>query len=165
MLGDVTPSLRLQQLYRDQLSHGQFVMPELQRWEKGVPFWGELFYLSQPEADYLRTLCPRSSHLPGPAPTIGIQLCASSLKLSERLAVQINETGYGGLVQFEDLADQDCFLRIAFGASLYPVIVMQSMLREFWLQLTLNACRHSLTVTQEDSCLGYWESDLLLPRL
>ncbi len=161
-----TPSRRLQQQYRAQLQQGSFVLPEVRRWENGVPFWGELFYLSLTEAEQLRDLAQRSSQLPGPAPTIGIQLCASSLKLSNRLAVQINEAGYAGLMQFEDLADeQDGFLRIAVGDGLYAVIVMQAMLREFWLQLTLQTCRHSLTVIQESTCLGYWESDLVLPRV
>jgi hypothetical protein len=157
-----TPSQQLQQCLRAQQQQGELILPPLQRWEKGLPFWGELLYLSYPEAQSYRETASRVSQLVGETPQQGIQLCVDGWDLRLKLAIQINTVGYGGLVQFEDL-QQDCFLRILVGQHLYPVIVAQHFLKDFWLQLTLHTCRHFLTVIDGDQCLGFWESDLVLP--
>ncbi len=161
-----TSSQHLQDQLRQRQLAGTFTLPPLERWEKGIPFWGEIIYLSGAEALQFREATPRSSPLSmGAIPQQGIQLCVDSPDLSLKLASQINDWGYGGLVQFEDLSHEDCFLKIVVGEHLYPVIVAQPFLREFWLQLTLNACRHFLTVIDQGQCLGFWESDVVLaPR-
>ncbi len=163
-LMSVTPSQILQQHLRLQLQHNSWQLPALQRWEKGLPLWGEIVYLSQPEAEHWQRQTSRLSRLQGNWVLQGIQLCGDSPELSRRLAIQINEAGYGGLVQFENLAQEDCFLQLVVGASTYPVIVAQPLLKDFWMQLTLQACRHFLTVIDGGTCLGFWESDLLLSR-
>ncbi|MDX2273511.1 MAG: hypothetical protein NW237_16380 [Cyanobacteriota bacterium] len=159
-----TASQLLQASLRQQQQQGSLQLPALQRWEKGIPLWGEIIYFSEAEALKLRSCCQRSSELVGRAPQQGIQLCADFPELSRRLAMQIHTAGYGGLVQFEDLAEEDCFLRVVVGEGLYPVIVAQSLLKDFWMQLTLQACRHFLTVIDQGECLGFWESDLVLAR-
>jgi hypothetical protein len=160
----VTPSQSLQQYLRQQSQDNTWQLPSLQRWEKGLPLWGEIVYLSQPEAEEWQHQTSRLSRLPGIPAQQGIQLCGDSLELSRRLAIHINEAGYGGLVQFDNLAQEDCFLRLVVGESTYPVIVAQPLLRDFWMQLTLQACRHFLTVIDGGTCLGFWESDLILSR-
>ncbi len=160
----ITASQLRQQELRQHQQEGTLQLPPLQRWEKGLPFWGEIIYLSEPEADRLRQGSPRQSCLEGTVPQQGIQLCGDSPELSSRLAIQINDAGYGGLVLFDDLDHEDCFLRILVGESMYPVIVAHNLLRDFWMQLTLNACRHFLTVIDSGDCLGFWESDLILSR-
>ncbi len=160
----VTPSHRLQADLRQRQQDGSYTLPELERWDKGIPFWGEIVSTSQPEAEQWRASAPRLSCLPGDAPQQGIQLCCDGPDLNLRLASQINDTGYGGLVQFEDLAHDDCFLRILVGGHMYPVIVDQALLKDFWTQLMLKACRHFLTVIDQGICLGFWESDVTLRR-
>jgi len=161
----VTPSQRLQQELRQLSLEGTLTLPPLQRWEKGLPFWGEIVSLSAAEALQFRDSSPRQSCLEeSEIPLQGIQLCGDSPELSTRLAIQINDQGYGGLVQFNDLDHDDCFLRIWVGESLYPVIVAQNLLKTFWLQLTLGACRHFLTVIDGGNCLGFWESDVIVPQ-
>lgn len=161
----MTASQRLQRELRQLNLAGSLTLPPLQRWEKGLPFWGEIITLSAAEALQFRDSTLRQSILEASEiPLQGIQLCGDSPELSTRLAIQINDRGYGGLVQFEDLDHDDCFLRIVVGESQYPVIVAQHLLKDFWTQLTLNACRHFLTVIDNGDCLGFWESDVILPR-
>lgn len=161
----ITASQRLQQELRQLTLAGSLTLPPLQRWDKGLPFWGEIVSLSAAEALQFRDSSPRQSCLEAEAiPLQGIQLCGDSPELSTRLAIQINDKGYGGLVQFENLDHEDCFLRIIVGNSMYPVIVAHHLLKDFWLQVTLNACRHFLTVIDGGDCLGFWESDVILPR-
>ncbi len=160
-----TASRQLQQELRQSSLDGSLTLPPLQRWEKGVPFWGEIISLSAAEAHQFRESSPRRSYLQADEiPLQGIQLCGDSPELSTRLAIQINDRGYGGLVQFDDLEHEDCFLRIWVGDSLYPVIVAQPLLKDFWMQITLGACRHFLTVIDGGECLGFWESDVVVPR-
>lgn len=159
-----TPSQKLQQCLRSQQNQGDLILPPLQRWEKGLPFWGELLYLSYPEAQSYRDKTSRVSQLAGETPQQGIQLCVDGWDLRLKLAIQINDMGYGGLVQFDNLQQEDCFLRILVGSHLYPVIVAQHLLKDFWSQLALNTCRHFLTVMDGDKCLGFWESDVILHR-
>jgi hypothetical protein len=159
-----TSSQKRQQQLRQQQQEGSLTLPPLERWEKGLTFWGEIVYLSAPEVLRLRQESPRCSCLTDKAPQQGIQLCADFPEFSRRLAMHIDQGGYGGLVQFEDLENEDCFLRILVGDHLYPVIVAQHLLRDFWMQLTLNACRHFLAVIDAGQCLGYWESDVILSR-
>ncbi|NJK64180.1 MAG: hypothetical protein HC921_17155 [Synechococcaceae cyanobacterium SM2_3_1] len=160
----MTPSQILQEHLRQQLQHDTWQLPSLQRWEKGVPLWGEIVYLSHPEAEHWQRQTSRLSRLEGSFAQQGIQLCGDSPELSRRLAIQINEAGYGGLVQFDNLTQEDCFLRLVVGESVYPVIVAQPLLRDFWMQLTLQACRHFLTVIDGGICQGFWESDVILRR-
>ncbi len=140
------------------------ILPPRARWRDGVPLWAEIVYCSVAEAATLRGAAAWMHLLAEQPPTIGLLVTPEFEQHGQRLALDIETEGYGGLIRFEDVLTEDNFLRVLVGQGLYPLIVRESELKHFWTQLTLQCERHFLTIANHEHCYGYWESDLALSR-
>ncbi|MBC8123451.1 MAG: hypothetical protein H7Y22_16640 [Gemmatimonadaceae bacterium] len=160
-----TATQKLQfQLRRHREAGDEIALPPAVRWRDGVPLWSEIIYCSSAEAAQLRDRAALVNLLQQQAPTIGLVIEAEFEQFGRQLAQDVEAQGYGGLVRFEDLETRDTFLRVMVGDGLYPLIVRQDMLKDFWMQLTLQCERHFLALGWRDACYGYWESDLVFAQ-
>ncbi|BAC89230.1 hypothetical protein [Gloeobacter violaceus] len=139
-------------------------LPPRTRWREGVLLWAEIVYCSPAEAQQLRDGAERLHVLSEQPPAIGLVITPEFDEHGRRLAMDVDQHGYGGLVRFENLLTEDNYLQVMVGEGLYPLIVREEELMHFWMQLTLQCERHFLAVASEKVCFGYWESDLALSR-
>jgi hypothetical protein len=93
------------------------------------------------------------------APTLGLVITPEFEQQGNQLALDIDHQGYGGLVHFAEIEDN--LLRVLLGDGLYPLVVSEDRLEDFWLRL-LDQNYHFLLVADQQHCYGYWESNLAI---
>jgi hypothetical protein len=135
-------------------------LPGRTRWRDGVPLWSEMITCSATEVLALRERAELVHLLDAQPPTLGLAITPEHEQQGRQLALDVDGSGYGGLVRFVDLATRDNYLRVLVGEGLFPLIVDEGRLLDFWLQLTLGCERHFLVIADSRRCYGYWESDL-----
>lgn len=152
---------KLQYRLRQERDSGQTsALPPRERWQGGVMLWSEIVYCAPTVTAEWRERAERVHLLDELAPSIGLAIAPEFEGQGTRLALDIDTLGYGGLVRFEDLTTLDNYLRVLVGDGLYPLVVSEDGLLDFWKQLTMQCDRHFLLIADRHRCYGYWESAL-----
>jgi hypothetical protein len=156
----LSASQRLQYRLRQQRDQNHaLLLPGRTRWRDGVMLWGEFLFCLEAEAAQWRDHAPRMHMLTSQAPTLGLVITPEFEQQGNQLALDIDHQGYGGLVHFSEIEDN--LLRVLLGDGLYPLVVSEDRLEDFWLRL-LDQNHHFLLVADQQHCYGYWESNLAL---
>lgn len=157
----LSASQRLQYRLRQQRDQIQsLLLPPRTRWRDGVMLWGEFLFCLEAESAHWRDCAPRMHMITSQAPTIGLVITPEFEQQGNQLALDIDDQGYGGLIHYGEVEDK--LLRVLLGDGLYPLVVSEDRLEDFWLQLR-EQHHHFLLIADQQRCYGYWESDLAMP--